>query len=276
MLHHTLIALLAASQPVKLAAPPLEAKGVARQDADFFLEALAQALKSASVAVTTAGDFQAVLGLERQKQLLGCADSGTSCVAELANALGVDGVLRGSIGLLGGTYVVNLKILRASDGVELASTGLTAASERELLTALQHAATELRAEVLAKLRPGEAAVTASAPTPKAEATPARWLAAIPLALGTGCLVTGVVLLGSAEGRVQALIRGDLTAVTGSPEAFASIAKGERLAGQVLLGIGGASLVGALVSFLVLRPAPVAPVALFSPLAASFGLAGALP
>lgn len=44
------------------------------------------------VRVVTARDISVLLGFERQKQLLGCSDDGM-CMAELGNALGVQGVL---------------------------------------------------------------------------------------------------------------------------------------------------------------------------------------
>ena len=63
--------------------------------------------------MTTAGDLKQLIGLERQKQLLGCAERG--CVAELAAALGVDGVLTGNV-TRSESWLVTVKVLHAADG----------------------------------------------------------------------------------------------------------------------------------------------------------------
>ena len=43
--------------------------------------------------VVGASDIATLIGLERQKQLQGCGEDSESCMAELGNALGVEGVL---------------------------------------------------------------------------------------------------------------------------------------------------------------------------------------
>src|SRR5438046_7919376 len=98
--------LLAAATPApKLGLPGLDRVDVEPEKADFFLEYLAQELYDAGYQVVTRKQIDAVLGLERQKQLLGCADSSSSCLTELAGALGVDAILVGSVARLSGEYV---------------------------------------------------------------------------------------------------------------------------------------------------------------------------
>ncbi len=82
-----------------LAMPGLNAVNVSRNEAELYGELLAQRLRSGGTTVLTARDLGVVLGVERQKQLLGCEES--SCVAELAGALGTDGVIIGDVGKLG-------------------------------------------------------------------------------------------------------------------------------------------------------------------------------
>jgi hypothetical protein len=60
--------------------------------------------------VTTSKDVQTLLGLERQKQLLGCHDEG-SCLTELAGAIGARFVLSGQLARVGGTYQLTLQTL---------------------------------------------------------------------------------------------------------------------------------------------------------------------
>lgn len=60
-------------------------------------EVLATHLREHGLKVMTGRDIGAVLGLERQKQLLGCMDDSTSCSAELAGALGVGALVVGTV-----------------------------------------------------------------------------------------------------------------------------------------------------------------------------------
>jgi hypothetical protein len=68
-------------------------------------EALAVAVADTGLfRVISAQDVQALLGLERQKALLGCSDDATSCMSELANALGADVLVTGSLAKLGDVF----------------------------------------------------------------------------------------------------------------------------------------------------------------------------
>ncbi|MFL5321300.1 MAG: hypothetical protein ACJ790_16695 [Myxococcaceae bacterium] len=59
----------------------------------------------------TPKDIQTLIGLERQKSLVGCSESSGSCLAELAGAMGARYVLSGSLGKLGEAYQLNLQML---------------------------------------------------------------------------------------------------------------------------------------------------------------------
>jgi hypothetical protein len=54
-------------------------------------------------------DIQAMLGFEKQKDVLGCTDA--ACLAEIGGALGVERIVAGHIGKVGSTYVVNIKLI---------------------------------------------------------------------------------------------------------------------------------------------------------------------
>ncbi len=60
--------------------------------------------------VISRSDINSMLQLESQKDELGCADD-MSCLAEVGGALGVEKLLVGDAGLLGNSYVVNLRLI---------------------------------------------------------------------------------------------------------------------------------------------------------------------
>jgi hypothetical protein len=59
---------------------------------------------------TSPRDVQTLLGVERQRQLLGCSDEG-GCLTELAGALGARYVLNGAVARLGDAYQLSLQTL---------------------------------------------------------------------------------------------------------------------------------------------------------------------
>src|SRR5207249_230693 len=77
-----------AAEPIKLAAIPLSAVEIDAQRAAFFSEHLSSSMASSQVRVVTPQEINALLGIERQKVLLGCSDAASTCMAELGNALG--------------------------------------------------------------------------------------------------------------------------------------------------------------------------------------------
>src|SRR5262245_17099819 len=108
--------LLTQAAPVKLASPGLTGLGLSRELASFYSAHLAQH----ELKVVTNTEMAQLLGLERQKQLLGCASDASSCMAELANALGVDGIITGSIGKLDEVFQINVKVVGAGNARQLA------------------------------------------------------------------------------------------------------------------------------------------------------------
>jgi hypothetical protein len=79
---------------------------------DFY----ASDLRQQGFAVITNGDVIAALGIERQKELLGCTE--TSCLAELGGAMGSDYIARGSIAVLEDETALSLSLVNPS-GVEI-------------------------------------------------------------------------------------------------------------------------------------------------------------
>lgn len=193
---------------LKLASPGLTSVNLDHNVAVFYSDHFAQQLALGGLRVITASEMSALLGLERQKQLVGCTD--TSCAVELANALGVDGLVVGSIGKFDTTYQVNIKVLSAIDGTPLGIYSTRATGDAALLDELTRTAKLLAAEMLRKLNRAPVQVvqidtTREAPPP----TPAQARRSILLpvlgGVGGGVLLTaGGITASIAGGMYQSL------------------------------------------------------------------------
>jgi len=138
--------------PVKLAAPGLTGLNTSPEELAFYTEHLAQQLTLQGLQVTTAKQISTLLGLEKQRELLGCTDMASSCMAELASALGVDGLVTGSVGKFETSYRINVSIVATSDSRTLAAYSARAASSEEVLEALTSASKQMAAQVMRVLR----------------------------------------------------------------------------------------------------------------------------
>ncbi|MFL5320873.1 MAG: hypothetical protein ACJ790_14520 [Myxococcaceae bacterium] len=147
MLSVTLAVLLAASN-AKVAAVGFQAVDVDEKKATFFSDYFAEQLGAAGgFAVSTSSEISAVIGLERQKQLMGCSDATGSCMAELAGALGADAVISGSIAKLGGAYALTIRVTKTSDGKPIASASGNVDKESDVLPFLATQAKEMAPRV---------------------------------------------------------------------------------------------------------------------------------
>jgi hypothetical protein len=87
-------------------------RGVDPEIASSLSEAIAaEAGRIGTFEVSTQKDLVTLLGIERQKQLLGCGEESTSCQLELAEAVGARFLLSGSLVKLGNTWQLNLQTL---------------------------------------------------------------------------------------------------------------------------------------------------------------------
>lgn len=131
MLAHALVVLSLAATPVKVATTGWLYVGIDERLGAVFLDRFVTQLgKGGGVSVLTQRDVEQVMGMERQRQLAGCSDSG--CLAELVGALGVDVLLTGSLAKTGSGYTVTLRARRALDGAELTSESARVGDDEEL------------------------------------------------------------------------------------------------------------------------------------------------
>jgi hypothetical protein len=178
---------LGAAPQVKLAAPGLAHVGVDDSVAAMFSQHFAQQLELNGVHVVAQQEIAALIGLERQKQLLGCSDGSTNCVAEIGGALGVDGVITGTIAKLDNGYLVNLKIASSLDGSSMASVSRRGKSDGELVDWM----TEIAPEIAAQLKAAKSGAPVGAVSASGGLRSKSW---VPAVVGAAFLITGVALI----------------------------------------------------------------------------------
>jgi hypothetical protein len=128
----------------------------------------------------TQKDIQTILGLERQKALLGCSTDGSACLTELAGALGAPYVLSGSISQIGPNLQLSMQMLDVAKSQVVARTIRIARDAETLRLLLPWAVAE---------------ATATPPPPRPSKVPGIALisgggvaAAVGLALGASALI----------------------------------------------------------------------------------------
>ena len=270
-MHALLLAVVVAASPVSIAIGGLNGVKLAPGEADLYAELLAQKLTQRNFKVLTARDVSSMLGLERQKQLLGCQE-GQSCITEMVGALGVDALVLGDVGELGGEYVINLKALSAKNGTTLAlynnrvpsakdmSAELDRASRalaRQLSTALQHPELDPGPDVVATVSSGGSV--------------RRWSLA-PAIVGVVLLAGGIVCEVQAHSLYTQTFTG--STVTQVNDSYNTGRTLEPL-GYAGIAIGSAAIVAAIIMFAT-GGVEVQPTLTLSPSSVGFGFAGVLP
>lgn len=221
------------------------------------------------------GDITAIIGFERQKQILGCAGD-ANCVAEIGGALGVDFMLTGQVGQIGSQYHLSLQLVETKKArVAGRASRFSEMSEDALVKVTREATAEVLAPALARLGPGAGrAVLPVAAAPAAAAGPSHRSAWIAYGIA-GALLVG----GGATGYVAKTRYDDLKAKQGTAgyaAAYASDRSSIRttaLAADVMLG--GAAVAAGVGTWLWLRgDRAVAVVPVVAPGSASLALAAA--
>lgn len=203
--------------------------------------------KRPSLSVTSQEDIQNLLGLNRQRQLLQCADA--SCLAEIGGALGVDQMVTGSLSKLGGSQVIVLRV------VDVRHARVLRDVNRRIQDPKADAILDVLPAMIVELYPNDAPqpAPAAAVTPPAQLKQAghrRTLAPWWLA-GAGLVVaiTGATMAGVEYGAANPQTTGSLTRYD-IPYSQAQIG----IAGEVVAAVGAAALLGGL-GWGLLRPGP---------------------
>lgn len=258
--------------PTSIASPAWRTVQVPEDLAAFYADRVAQALRGHGFRVVTSSEIAALLSNERQKELLGCADGASSCMAELGAALGCDATLLVSVARLEDEYQAQLKVLKSTDGTVLAETRAEANGQKAFGVALDEAAERLAQGLSGSTPAGELRATAS----RGGARRFWWVPAVVAGAGAAAAVAGFVDAGNTYSSLSMQLQaGLLDASSGDARALAQHGQTAQLIGWVGVGVGAAALVG-LGALLLFGDAPVQPTVSLAPGAAGLGLSGRLP
>lgn len=225
-----------AEQPLRIAVPGLQGVHLDEETRAFYSEHLAQNMRFPGVSVVTSREIATLLGVERQKQLLGCGEAATSCIAELANALGADAIVVGDVGRFDSTFQINVKVIAAADATVLAQGSRRVTGEVQALDGLASLGRELSRAVLE--RKGRA-VPLELTQPSSSAPTARSLSWIPLAAGGVGVAVGVVFVAWSRGDAAALATG--THADGEARALVSSGTQKQTVGYTAISISAAAV-----------------------------------
>ncbi|MBX7116503.1 MAG: hypothetical protein K1X64_19415 [Myxococcaceae bacterium] len=262
--------------PVKIAAVGLSALNMPDKAAEFYTDHLNQQLTLRGAQVMSAKELGALIGLERQKQLLGCSES-SSCLAEIGNALGVDGLLLGSVGKFADEYQLNMKIVSSKDGRTLGAHSERVLGEKGVLDGLNAAAAALLRDTYKALGRDSLAMAAevAASTHSSSDGSLRRIAWAPALAGAVLAGVGTYFLFAAKSDVDRL---NGSQALDSPQDIAARGKRNQTIGLAVVSVGAAALLTGGAMYLWGNPSSsVTPTAGLGPNGeAVFGVVGRLP
>lgn len=254
MLLPALVLLAAAPAPIRLAAPEWTTVNMSAELGSFYAEEFARALRSEGLEVITAKDIQTLLGVDRQRQLLGCSES--SCIAELGSALGCERVLNGQLAQLDDTFRGTLRVMSSVSGLVLAEEPVEAKGQKALVSALERAARRMAK----KLKP---------PPPPPNLT---WVPVV--SGGSAVVVGGAIFFGAAGSNASKIsAQSDENVAIG----LAKDGKAFETTAWIMAGVGTAAIVTGVVMAVTGFPPPkVTPTVNVTSTSASVGVTGVFP
>jgi len=197
--------------------------------------------KLPALSVTSQEDIKNLLGFDRERQLLQCAEA--SCLAEIGGALGVDQMVTGSLSKLGDSQIIVLRVIDVHRAKVLRDVNRRIQDPKP--DAILDVLPGMVAELFGKAAPATPTAPAAAvsPPPQVEKEAPRhrtlapwWLAGAGLAVG----IAGLTMAGVEDANANAQTSGGITRY-GIPWSQAQVG----IAGEVLTGVGAAVLLGGL-------------------------------
>jgi hypothetical protein len=230
-------ALLLLASPIKLAVNGFTVVGIDQKLGDAYAERFVTLFRqNPALLLVSQRDIAQVLGLERQRELLGCSESTASCVAELAGALGVDAIFSGTLARGGSNITATLRIVRADTGTEVASSTVRLGDEDALQDWLDAQVPALTSKVLRAFGrddPSAAVVTRSV-------APSLWVRWLPAIGGAALAIAGAVLFSNSIGIANRLrsdtfaSRSDAESLAGTGHLFEGFGAGMIITGAVAI------------------------------------------
>lgn len=258
-----------AAAPVQVAAPTFSVHGLEQKAGDFYADQLAQQLAFRGLKVITRTEIEAVLGNERQRQLVGCGGEDDSCAVELADALGSEALMMGDVARVGDSFRVSVRIIRARNGERVASAVVTGRTEDAILAAFSEVAPQLASQTNAGFR-GDAPVAALGLSTRRSGI--RQFAWIPAAVGGAAIVGGGYSYLQARQRYDLLRSGD-TLIEPEPSRLRTEGQSWQILSTVGFGVGAAGLLTAAGLFLFGSETVVETGVTLAPTGSGVGIAG---
>jgi hypothetical protein len=254
---------------VTLAAPRFEVLNLSEKEGAYFSDHFGSRLTAQGVQLISPQQVTSVRELAKVRSLIGCPEVNAECIVELGHLLGAQAVVRGTMGLFGETYQVDVRVYAASDGRAIVSRSARARGPDALLRALEELALETAAAVKRELlpQPPEPPPPPAPPPPRATApveppiaaTPAappasppdlRLWAAVPAALGVAALGFGGYSFMESYRRWDDLRAG----ITPRGEVDSASQQGKAYQDRaILFGAGGAAALALSAGLLFLLP-----------------------
>lgn len=95
---------------LKLAVLDFSSSGTSKDIAGNLTQvAVSELKKFKGISVISKDEIKTMLNFEQDRQLLGCSDE--SCLAEIGGALGVEYLVDGNVGSMGGVFLIHLKLI---------------------------------------------------------------------------------------------------------------------------------------------------------------------
>jgi hypothetical protein len=230
--------LLLAAGPT-VAVPGFTGVNVDASEAAFYSDLLGQDLSRHGFKVVSAGDVQTMLGIERQKQLLGCGDD--SCVGEIAGALNADATVVGKIAKLDPSYTVGVRML-SKTGEVLATFTTTVSRSSNVPAAMAEAARSIAHQLAGVLKRPELEPPGT--------TLLQKVAIAPVVAGGLAVIMGVVAQGMTQSTLSQL---QMAPTVSAAAQLRDQGNTWQPASFVLLGVGALALVIGVVLLIAGRP-----------------------
>lgn len=230
-------ALLLSQAPAAAPAPPrlrvvvmdLRNDGVTPETARLVGDAVAARLGALQrFEVLSSEDVRRIADVEAQRSLIGCDQ--TSCLAELADALGAERVVYGSIGLIGSVYQLNLNVFDSDGARVVARDTARVATLDALPDEADRAVVRLAAQVLGEPEAGGF-------------SPWAWATLAGTAVGATGVVVGAVVGGTGYAGYTDLSQNAAARTSAQTQMFIGLAVAGS--GVLVTALSGVGLAGAL-------------------------------